>query len=290
MDGAVTRTATLGTVETRAEHRCFGGVQGFYTHVSSVCNGPMRFALYQPPQAAQRRVPVLYYLSGLTCTEENFTIKAGAQRVASELGIMLVVPDTSPRNTGIPGEADDEEFGAGAGFYLDATQAPWSRHFHMYTYVTQELPALVAANFPANLSRESVVGHSMGGHGALTIALKNPTRYRSVSALAPIAAPMRAAWTQRAFTRYLGDDRETWKQYDASELVLQQRFPGTILIDQGDQDEYMGGLRPDLFAAACVESGQAVNLRMQAGYNHSYYFVSTFIEDHLRHHAAALNA
>jgi S-formylglutathione hydrolase len=275
-------------IETLAEHRCFGGVQGFYRHTSSACAGPMRFAVYKPPQAERGAVPVLYYLSGLTCTEENFVIKAGAQRVAAELGLMLVVPDTSPRNTGIPGEADDNEFGAGAGFYLDATQAPWSKHFNMYTYVTTELPALIAAHFPADMSRESVFGHSMGGHGALTIALKNPQRYKSLSALAPIAAPMRAAWTQKAFARYLGADRETWKAYDASELVKRGRFPGTILIDQGEVDEYMGGLRPDLFAQVCSEAGQALNLRMQPGYNHSYYFVSTFVEDHLRHHAKAL--
>jgi len=279
----------MTTLETRAEHRCFGGVQGFYQHASSACNGPMRFALYQPPQAAHRPVPVLYYLSGLTCTEENFTVKAGAQRFASELGVMLVVPDTSPRNTGIAGEADDEEFGAGAGFYLDATQAPWSRHFNMYSYVAQELPALVGANFPADLQRESIFGHSMGGHGALTIALKNPQRFRSLSALAPIAAPMQANVGRRALERYLGPDRETWKQYDASELVLRQRFPGTILIDQGEADTHLGGLRPDLFAAACKEAGQALDLRMRPGYGHNYFFVSTFVEDHLRHHAAALH-
>jgi S-formylglutathione hydrolase len=275
-------------LETLAEHRSFGGVQGFYRHASTACAGPMRFAVYKPPQAERGAVPVLYYLSGLTCTEENFVIKASAQRVASELGLMLVVPDTSPRNTGIPGETGDSEFGAGAGFYLDATEAPWSRNFNMYTYVTAELPALIVANFPADMARESVFGHSMGGHGALTIALKNPRRYKSLSALAPIAAPMRAEWTQKAFARYLGPDQETWKNYDASELVKRQRFPGTILIDQGEVDEYMGGLRPDLFAQACAESGQALNLRMQPGYNHSYYFVSTFIEDHLRHHAKAL--
>ncbi len=278
----------MTTLETISEHRSFGGVQGFYRHVSTACAGPMRFAVYKPPQAEHVAVPVLYYFSGLTCTEENFVIKAGAQRVASELGLMLVVPDTSPRNTGIPGEADDSEFGAGAGFYLDATQAPWSQHFNMYTYVTVELPALIAAHFPADMTRESVFGHSMGGHGALTVALKSPHRYKSVSALAPICAPMRAAWTQKAFARYLGDDREAWKNYDASELVKRQRFPGTILIDQGEVDEFMGGLRPDLFAQACTEASQALNLRMQPGYNHSYYFVSTFVEDHLRHHAKAL--
>jgi S-formylglutathione hydrolase len=280
----------MADLEVISEQLCFDGVQGFYRHQSAACAGPMRFAVYQPPLARQGKVPVLYFLSGLTCTEENFTVKAGAQRVASQLGLMLVVPDTSPRNTGIPGEADDEEFGAGAGFYLDATVAPWSRNFHMYTYVAQELPAVIAKNFPADMQRESIFGHSMGGHGALTVALKSPPRFRSLSALAPICAPLRAQWTQRAFTRYLGEDRETWKQYDASELVLRQRFPGTILIDQGEVDTHLGGLRPDLFAAACKEAGQALDLRMRPGYGHNYFFVATFVEEHLRHHAAALHA
>jgi|SRR5579884_472787 S-formylglutathione hydrolase len=275
-------------VETIAEHRCFDGVQGFYRHASRACGVPMRFALYRPPQAAHRRVPVLYYLSGLSCTEENFTIKAGAQRIAAELGLMLVVPDTSPRHTGIPGEADDEHFGAGAGLYLDATEAPWRRHFQMYTHVVAELPALLAAHFPADLEREGIFGHSMGGHGALTIALKQPRRYRSVSAFAPICAPTQTAWTARAFERYLGPDRATWAQYDACELVRRAQFPGTILIDQGDADAHLDSLRPDLFAAACRASGQALELRMQPGYDHSYYFVASFVEDHLRHHARAL--
>jgi len=274
----------------RSQDRCFGGVQGFYEHESSACNGAMRFAVFQPPQVTHGRVPVLYYLSGLTCTEENFTVKAGAQRVAAELGLMLVVPDTSPRNTGIPGEAEDEYIGAGAGMYVDATQLPWSSHFRMYTYVAKELPELIAANFPADIQREGIFGHSMGGHGALTIALKDPQRFRSLSALAPICAPMRAQWTQTAFTRYLGEDREAWKQYDASELVLHQQFPGTILIDQGDADTHLGGLRPDLFEIACRQSGQALDLRMRAGYGHNYFFVASFIEEHLRHHAAALQA
>ncbi|MFT3790085.1 MAG: S-formylglutathione hydrolase [Rudaea sp.] len=278
----------MSAIETISESRCFGGMQGFYRHESTACNGAMRFAVFVPPQAAQGNVPVLYYLSGLTCTEENFTVKAGAQRVAAELGLMLVVPDTSPRNTGIAGEADDEHFGAGAGFYLDATQAPWSRHFNMYSYVTQELPALIGANFAADLRREGIFGHSMGGHGALTIALKNPSRYSSLSAFAPISAPMRAEWPQRAFARYLGEDRETWKPYDATELLKQQTFPGTILVDQGDADPLIGGLRPDLLEEACKAARQPLSLRMQRGYNHNYFFVSTFVEDHLRHHAAAL--
>ena len=281
---------TVVAIETISESKCFGGMQGFYRHDSAVCNGPMRFAVFVPPQAATARVPVLYYLSGLTCTEENFTVKAGAQRVAAELGLMLVVPDTSPRNTGIAGEADEEHFGAGAGFYVDATQAPWSRHFNMYSYVTAELPALIGAHFPADLQREGIFGHSMGGHGALTIALKNPSRYRSLSAFAPISAPMRAEWSQRAFARYLGEDREAWKQYDACELIAKQRFPGTILVDQGEEDPLIGNLRPDLLDEACKAAGQALNLRMQRGYNHNYFFVSTFVEDHLRHHASLLTS
>ena len=279
----------MSGLRTRAEDRCFGGVQGFYEHDSSACNGPMRFAVYQPPQAQQGPAPVLYYLSGLTCTEENFTVKAGAQRVAAELGLMLVVPDTSPRNTGIPGEADNEEFGAGAGFYVDATIAPWSQYFRMDTYVAQELPGVIAANFPADMRRESIFGHSMGGHGALTIALKDPQRFRSLSALAPICAPMSANVGRRALEGYLGPDREAWKAYDASELVLRQRFPGTILIDQGEADTHLGGLRPDLFEIACQQSGQRLDLRMRPGYGHNYFFVATFVEDHLRHHAAALH-
>jgi S-formylglutathione hydrolase len=283
----------VSNVRTRAEDRCFGGVQGFYEHASAACNGPMRFAVYQPPQAARGRVPVLYFLSGLTCTEENFTVKAGAQRVAAELGIMLVVPDTSPRHTGIPGEADDEYLGAGAGMYVDATQAPWSRHFHMYTYVARELPQLIGANFPAEMRRESIFGHSMGGHGALTIALKNPGRYRSLSAFSPIVAPTRVPWgSAKAFPRFLGDDREAWKQYDTCELIAAgKRFAGEILVDQGDADQFLKeNLRPELLAEACKAGGQALRLRLQPGYDHSYYFISTFVEDHLRHHAAALRA
>jgi len=275
-------------LEVLSEHRCFGGVQGFYRHASA-CNGvPMRFAAFRPPQAERGTVPVLYYFSGLTSTADNFTIKAGAQRIAAELGLMLVVPDTSPRATGIPGEADDEEFGAGAGFYVDATQAPWSRNFHMYTYVTAELPAFVGRHFPADTARESVFGHSMGGHGALVAALRNPQRYRSVSALAPISSPMQSRIGRAAFARYLGADQDAWKAYDACELVRRQRFPGTILVDQGEADDHIGGLRPELLREACAEAGQALEFRLHAGYDHSYYFVSTFVEDHLRHHARAL--
>ncbi|MFT3792167.1 MAG: S-formylglutathione hydrolase [Rudaea sp.] len=277
----------MTTLEAISEQHCFGGVQGFYKHASRVCAGEMKFAVYKPPQASLGPVPVLYYLSGLTCTEETATIKAGAQRVASELGLMLVMPDTSPRNTGIPDEAADWEFGTAAGFYLDATQSPWSTFFNMYSYVTVELPALIAANFPADTQRQGIFGHSMGGHGALTIALKNPRKYRSVSAFAPIVAPTQVHWGQKAFPRYLGENRESWKDYDACELVRCGRLPGMILIDQGDADKFLADeLRPHLFEAACLEAGHALTLRMRQGYDHSYYFIGTFIEDHLRHHAA----
>ncbi|HXR64096.1 MAG TPA: S-formylglutathione hydrolase [Rudaea sp.] len=280
-------------IEKVSENRCFGGVQGFYKHISDVCNGTMTFAVYRPPQADKGPVPVLWYLSGLTCTAENFTFKAGAQRVASELGLMLVMPDTSPRNTGIAGIADDYEFGNAAGFYLDATQEPYAKFFNMYSYVVRELPDFVAENFSADMSRQGIFGHSMGGHGALTIALKNPGRYRSLSAFSPIVAPTRVPWgSAKAFPRFLGDDREAWKQYDTCELIAAgKRFAGEILVDQGDADQFLKeNLRPELLAEACKAGGQALRLRLQPGYDHSYYFISTFVEDHLRHHAAALRA
>jgi S-formylglutathione hydrolase len=279
----------MATLETISEQRSFGGTQGFYRHASEACAGPMRFSVYRPPLAESGPVPVLYYLAGLTCSEETFVIKAGAQRMAAELGVMLVAPDTSPRNTGIPGEADDWEFGTAAGFYVDATEQPWTQHFRMYSYVTAELPQIIAEHFPADMQRESIFGHSMGGHGALTIALKNPQRYRSVSAFAPIVAPGQVHWGQKALPRYLGADRARWADYDACELVARGKFPGTILIDQGDADKFLAEeLRPQLFEQACRAAGQSLNLRMQRGYDHSYYFISTFMEDHLRHHAAAL--
>ncbi len=276
-------------LELISEQRCFGGVQGFYRHDSAECAGPMRFSVFQPPQAADGAVPVLYFLAGLTCTEETFMLKAGAQRVAAELGLMLVAPDTSPRGTGIAGITDAWDFGEGAGFYLDASQAPFADRFRMYSYVTRELPAIIEQNFPADFSRSGIFGHSMGGHGALTIALKNPDRYRSVSAFAPIVAPSRVAWGEKAFTGYLGPERESWREYDACELVRRQSFPGPILIDQGSADKFLDEqLQPELFERACESSGQALRLRIQQGYDHSYWFISTFVEDHLRHHAQAL--
>jgi S-formylglutathione hydrolase len=276
-------------VETLSEQRCHGGVQGFYRHHSPSCGGPMRFALYLPPQATRQACPVLYFLAGLTCTEETAAIKAGAQRLAAELGLALVMPDTSPRDTGFDGATGDWEFGEGAGFYLDATQAPWASRFRMRSYVAEELPALLAAHFPVDVTRAGVCGHSMGGHGALTLALTFPRRYRSVSAFAPIVAPSQVPWGRKAFARYLGEEPQAWAGYDACALVRRQRFPGTILIDQGEADRFLAEqLRPQLFEQACAEAGQPLVLRRQPGYDHSYWFVSTFIEDHLRHHARAL--
>lgn len=276
-------------LEVLSEQRCHGGVQGFYRHDSAAIGLPMRFGVYRPPQAAAGPVPVLYYLAGLTCTEETFPIKAGAQRVAAELGLMLVSPDTSPRETGIAGEADDWEFGAGAGFYLDATQAPWRAHFRMHEYVARELPALVARHFAADPARCGIFGHSMGGHGALTLALRHPRQYRSVSAFAPIVAPTQVPWGLKAFARYLGEDRAAWDEHDACVLVGRQPHPGTILLDQGLADRFLETqLRPELFEAACARAGQALRLRRHAGYDHGYYFIQSFIDDHLRHHAATL--
>ena len=275
--------------ETLSEQACFGGVQGFYRHASTSCAGPMRFAVYQPPQPVQGKCPVLYYLAGLTCTEETAAIKAGAQRLAAQFGLVLVMPDTSPRDTGIEGATGDWEFGEGAGFYVDATQAPYAARFNMHRYVVEELPALIARHFPVDLERSGIFGHSMGGHGALTIALRYPGRYRSVSAFAPIVAPSQVPWGQKALPRYLGDNPAAWADYDACETVRRKTFPGSILIDQGEADKFLEAqLKPELFDQACAEAGQPLLLRRHPGYDHSYWFISTFMEDHLRHHAKAL--
>ena len=273
-----------------SENKCFGGTVGFYSHDSQTCKGEMRFSIYQPPQAKSEQVPVLYFLSGLTCTEENFMAKAGAQQFAAKYGLIIVAPDTSPRNSGIPGEEDDWDFGTGAGFYVDATVEPWAGHYQMYSYVVEELPALIAEHFPVKPERQGIFGHSMGGHGALICALKNPQKYKSVSAFAPIAAPMRCPWGQKAFSNYLGSDQEAWRAYDASELVLTSSFKRPILIDQGTVDSFLEKqqLLPEVFEQACEKAGQPLTLRFQEGYNHSYYFIASFIEDHISHHAAAL--
>jgi S-formylglutathione hydrolase len=275
-------------METLKGHRAFGGVQGYYRHESRACGGPMELSVFVPPSKGP--FPVVYWLSGLTCTADNFTSKAGAQRVAAELGLIVVAPDTSPRGAGIPGEDDAWDFGTGAGFYVDATEAPWSARYRMYSYVKDELPALIDAHFPTRgPSARSIFGHSMGGHGALVLALRDPDAYRSVSALAPIVAPSQVPWGQKAFAGYLGSDRSAWSRYDASELVRERQHPRPILIDQGDADPFLEReLRPEIFQAACQRAGQALELRMQPGYDHSYFFIATFVEDHLRHHASHL--
>jgi S-formylglutathione hydrolase len=276
-------------MNTISEHKCFGGVQGYYAHRSQEIGLDMKFSVFRPPQAQSHKVPALYYLAGLTCTEETFSIKSSAQRVASQLGLMLVSPDTSPRGANIPGETDAWDFGVGAGFYVDATREPWSKRYRMYSYVTRELPVLIANNFPADPMRQGIFGHSMGGHGALVCALRNPGQYQSLSAFAPICAPMRCPWGQKAFTGYLGEDRTRWAEYDASELVRRNRFAGSILVDQGLADKFLADqLYPQVFEAACRAAGQPLTLRMQQGYDHGYFFISSFMEDHLRHHAQQL--
>ncbi len=278
------------SINLLSENRCFDGTVGFYSHQSQICNSEMRFSIYQPPQASIQSVPVLYFLSGLTCTEENFTFKAGAQRFAAQYGLMLVVPDTSPRNTGIEGENEDWDFGSGASFYVDATLAPWKANYQMYSYIVKELPAIIAENFPVRADKQGIFGHSMGGHGALVCALRNQEQYKSVSALAPIVAPLRSPWVDKAFTKYLGANKEAWKEYDASELVLTANYQRPILIDQGAADQYLNQLQPHLFEQACKAVNQPLTLRFHPGYDHSYYFIATFIEDHIRHHAAILCA
>jgi S-formylglutathione hydrolase len=280
-------------LELLSAHACHGGEQRFYRHESRTIGLPMRFSVYLPPQAVQSnaQVPALFYLAGLTCTEETFSIKAGAQRFAARHGIALIAPDTSPRGAGVPGENDSWDFGVGAGFYVDATREPWARNYRMYSYVRDELRETALANLPVDGARLGIFGHSMGGHGALMLALRNPDIYRSVSAFAPIAAPMRCPWGEKAFSGYLGENREAWRPYDASELVAHatRKFAEGILVDQGLADQFLPTqLNPDVFEAACKAAGQPLTLRRHAGYDHGYYFISTFIEDHLAHHAKVL--
>lgn len=278
------------TLTTRSSHRCFGGTQGFYSHASSSTGTVMNFAVFTPPQAALGPVPALYYLAGLTCSEETFVIKAGAQRIAAELGLMLVSCDTSPRGLNLPGEADSWDFGLAAGFYLDATEAPWAPHYSMGSYVNLELPTLIEAHFPADKTRRGLFGHSMGGHGALVSALRHPGRWHSLSVLAPIANPTAVPWGNNACRRYLGPNERSWKQYDACELLKEACYPGHILVDQGMADSFLPQLMPDALEATAKAVGQSLTLRRHEGYDHGYYFVQSFVADHLRHHAAILCA
>ncbi|PKF51792.1 S-formylglutathione hydrolase [Enterovibrio nigricans] len=278
------------SLENSSSNRSFGGWHKQYTHTSRTVHCPMRFAIFLPPQASEsNKVPVLYWLSGLTCTDENFMQKAGAHRVAAELGIAIVAPDTSPRGDSIPDDPDGAyDFGIGAGFYLNATEAPWNRYYQMYDYVVKELPSIVEGHFPVS-DVKAISGHSMGGHGALTIALKNSDAYRSVSAFSPIANPAAVPWGEKAFTNYLGEDRSSWLEYDACALIKSAEHHVPMLIDQGDADQFLHEqLKPENLVSAAEDAGYALELRMQEGYDHSYYFISSFIDDHLRFHAEHL--
>jgi S-formylglutathione hydrolase len=285
--------AGTAAFEVISQHKCFDGTVGFYRHNSTSTSSPMRFSVFVPPQARSSHVPVLYYLAGLTCTEETFMIKAGAQRVAAELGIALVAPDTSPRGLNLPGESDSWDFGVAAGFYLDATQEPWAKNYRMYSYITKDLRGLIEAEFPVDAARTGIFGHSMGGHGALTIGLRNPDIYKSISALAPISAPKAVPWGQKAFTGYLGPDTGQWSTYDASELIAGVKDAAKrpqILIDQGLSDQFLEKqLHHHVFEAAARKVGYPVTVRRHEGYDHGYYFISTFVTDHLRHHARILS-
>lgn len=276
-------------LEVVSRNRCFDGEVTRYRHRSRALDCDMVFGAYLPPRAETAPVPVIYWLSGLTCTDENFMQKAGAQRLAAQLGIAIVCPDTSPRGTQLPGEHDDYDFGSGAGFYVNATRAPWDRHYRMYDYVVDELPALVEANLRVTQAR-SIAGHSMGGHGALVCALRNPARYRAVSAFAPICNPCDVPWGRKAFTGYLGNDEQCWREYDAVRLIRAgHRPPGTLLVDQGEADNFLGDqLRPEALEGACAEAGVPLDLGRWPGYDHSYYFIASRIDAHLNHHARAL--
>ena len=281
----------MSELEVVSEVRCFGGTQGVYRHSSEVLGCAMQWAVYTPPQAESGRVPVLYYLSGLTCTEENFITKAGAQRWAAERGLMLIAPDTSPRGLGLPGEDDDWDFGTGAGFYLDAAASPWAEHYRMHTYVVEELPALCEQHFAFDPERCGITGHSMGGHGALTLAFAHPDRYQSLSAFAPICAPTRCPWGEKAFSNYLGPDQEAWKRWDACELAGESGWSSEVLVDQGGADSFLAEqLKPELLEEACQAAGIPLECRIQPGYDHSYYFIASFMKDHIDHHARLLGA
>ena len=276
--------------EVVSQNRCFGGTQHVFRHRSSATGTDMRFAAFVPPGGASRRLPAVWFLAGLTCTEENFTVKAGAQRVAAELGLILIAPDTSPRGEGVPDDpAGAYDFGLGAGFYLDATRAPWNRHYRMESYIMQELPDIIANLLPADMARQGIMGHSMGGHGALTLALRHAGRFRSVSAFAPIASPMNCPWGEKALGGYLGADRAAWRRHDACALIDDGARVAELLVDQGTADGFLDSqLKPHLLEQACGRAGIPLRLRRQEGYDHSYFFIATFIEDHLRWHADRL--
>ena len=275
-------------MKTISENASFGGMQSVYSHQSDACNCEMTFAVYMPPQAVDGLVPVVWYLSGLTCTHENAMVKAGAQAWAAENGVAVIFPDTSPRGEGV---ADDEAYdlGQGAGFYVDATQKPWAPHFQMWTYITEELPKLVFRNFDLNEEAQGIMGHSMGGHGALTMAISLPDQYKSVSAFAPISNPTGSDWGRKQLTAYLGDDENAWGKHDASLLMAEKGYPGHVMIDQGGADEFFDLLKTDALAAAITARKQSASLRILEGYDHSYFFVSTFMEDHIAHHADILH-
>jgi S-formylglutathione hydrolase len=275
-----------------SQSRCFGGAQFVYRHASHETGTPMRLAAYVPPQAEHSKAPVVWFLSGLTCTEENFTVKAGAQRLAAELGLILIAPDTSPRGEGVPDDPEGAyDFGLGAGFYVDATREPWAKNYRMRSYIERELPALVASHLPADMGRQGIMGHSMGGHGALTIGLRNPDRFRAVSAFAPIASPMNCPWGDKALSGYLGPDRSAWREYDACALIEDGARVRDLLVDQGAADSFLETqLKPELLEQACARAGIPLTLRRQQAYDHSYFFISSFIEDHLRWHAERLKA
>lgn len=280
------------TLEKKSEWASFGGTQAVYSHQSTETGTAMEFSVFTPPQATKGPVPVLTYLSGLTCTWENVTTKGAFQGWAAERGLMIVCPDTSPRGDDVPDSADEYDFGKGAGFYVNATQQPWSKNYHMYAYVTSELPSVISASFAgADMSRQGIFGHSMGGHGALTVALKNPDTYRSVSAFAPIVSPLNCPWGEKALGRYIGNDRTAWEDYDACALVRSRSWGSDILVDQGTADTFLENqLKPELFEAACHEAGVSLTLRMQDGYDHSYYFMASFMKDHINWHADRLSA
>lgn len=281
---------TLPALTKVSEAKAFGGKQFVYSHTSTETGTEMRFAVYLPAAAEKSKVPVLWYLSGLTCTEENFTVKAGAQRDAAELGIALIAPDTSPRGDGVPDDSDGAyDFGLGAGFYVDATETPWSDNYRMRSYIETELPTLVEQALPLDMTRQAITGHSMGGHGALTISLRNPDRFKSVSAFAPICSPMNCPWGEKALSGYIGHNKADWRQYDACALIEDGARLPEILVDQGLADGFLEGqLKPELLEAACSASGIPLTMRRQAGYDHSYYFIASFMQDHLRWHAERL--